>query len=387
MAQKGFAPIFLVLIGILVIAAVGGGAYYFIPKVFNKSLDMPVATDSRQAANDRNVSSSSQLPELKGFPVYPNAKLTTNTSATTCGQKQQLQGFNFCDTKVFSWVTNDDFDQVGKWYANVTKQLGWHCNGGAGEYASPRSASVFGDECAKDGDSSSYELGYIANSKNTEITLNITLTALKVDTGPEKDQTGFAKRNFGTQEKFFSTQDYPSELLNINEDELVDTRCTPLYSRNGDSYSYYDGVTKKQEFLFDANLIQIIKKVAQTLPGETVSDVQYCETKQGTNLISYEVEKGGGGIENKVYFALVLLDQSIKKVTVIPNQEIPYFACQKLLEWTMSDIVYYQCGGGDGGFGAAEIYAFNLMTGDTKRVIRCTSQASGEGEQLTLTCN
>lgn len=373
--QKGFAGIYT-LIGLLVLGVISGVYYY--------SQNYP--QDGSGAVIP--VSQSGNFPELKGFPIYPGAIFIESGLDQTCSQKQQLAGLEVCNNTYYQWVTTDDFDQVTSWYAEATKKAGWNCNVGAGQYTSPRDASAFGNRCTKDGNSKSYELSYSANSKNTEISLEVAFITAKADVkGPTKDQSGFTKRNFDIKEKFFATHNYPQELLDIKEDDLVSTRCTPSYSQNENSYSYYDEVTKKQEFIFDSDLVQLVKETGKTLPEETISAFQYCETKYETNLLNYEVEKGGGGMGNKIYFALVFPDKSLKKITAITNSGLPYFNCPKLLQWTMSDVVYYQCGGGDGGFGGAEIYAFNVMTGETRKVIRCTDQIDNEGGQSTTICN
>lgn len=170
--QKGQTLIFL-LIGLIVLVAVTGGAYLLGTK--NKTLSETVSeqnpviwpsantepsskpsieslpTNSDEAANPdstganwKTYKENPSSEELQGFPIYPNAIFIGKQSIIPCMNGADKNGFSTCNAVVYSWKTPDDWDKVTSWYRNI----GWMC-GGAGTYSGPRDASGGGNNCTK----------------------------------------------------------------------------------------------------------------------------------------------------------------------------------------------------------------------------------------------
>lgn len=205
-SQLGWGQLAIVLVVAVITAVVGIGEYLMLAK--HKITSMPIVptrhpTVSTTARKDFEPTSSSvtspnllpsptptasipidkrgNLPELNGFPIYPSSIFIRSELGQECDQEQQLKGQEVCHSVIYHWLTTDDFDQVRSWYTKATDASGWHCNGGAGQYTSPRDASVFGNVCNKGNALGSYELAYNAYSMSTEIIL-----AIPVPTGAPK---------------------------------------------------------------------------------------------------------------------------------------------------------------------------------------------------------
>ncbi|MCR4306053.1 MAG: hypothetical protein NUV73_03140, partial [Candidatus Daviesbacteria bacterium] len=199
--QAGFSPI-IILVSIVIMAVVAALAYFF-----GKSF---VRTPFSQSQVSTSLSSSdkgAKFPELNGFPIYPGAIFIQSGMSQICNQGQQIEGLKVCNNTIYQWVTTDDFDRVSSWYAEATKKAGWECNGGAGQYTSPRDASGFGNKCIKV-DVDPYELSYDANSDSTKIALEVLRESLYVE---QSDETANWKTY--TNKTYGYSLNYPDTIL------------------------------------------------------------------------------------------------------------------------------------------------------------------------------
>lgn len=130
MKQKGFAPI-LVLVGILVLAMIVGGVYYFGKSQVSKSqtqnqvtadsIGLPEDAGQLQKEIDKKSEGKTQLsfslPDgfPKDFPVYPEARLL---SAIHSPQDE----LSF----LIAWVTDDQLDKVQIFYETKLQDKPWN---------------------------------------------------------------------------------------------------------------------------------------------------------------------------------------------------------------------------------------------------------------------
>lgn len=206
-----------------------------------------------------------------------------------------------------------------------------------------------------------------------------TLT-LKASPSPRQ----FIKRQFASKD-YFESQPYPDELLKVSEDNLIGMRCTGWYlKQNGDyEINMEDGSSVK---LTDQNLLQIVLNLNKSILKET-NAFQACFTESNQTILEYETWGGGGGTKNIAHFGLVSSNGSFRKVSSIPNSGMPYFGCSTPLQLTKDNILYYSCGGADGGFIGDEIYAINLTTGTHRFVISCESiLVDFKNDKTKVTC-
>jgi len=147
----------------------------------------------------------------------------------------------------------------------------------------------------------------------------------------------YRKRQFDINEKFYPPQNYPPQLINIPEDDLVAMKCTPQYLRQIDgTYAYSYPLIK----LDDSSLLQLINEASKTVSNGAIYGFTSCVTVDNKIILEYETWSGGGGSQNVVYFGVKKLDGSIEKVVTIPAA----IFCVKPLQLTRDDVFYYQCG-------------------------------------------
>lgn len=184
MSQKGFTPILLVLFILIVVAAIGGT--YFLSR---QTINMPAESPKNKQSEDSPkqfpspittmlpsvtpVTTSSTVPnnhqESEDFPFYPNSKLVKKESSKEACVREK-DGNSLCSLTILSYETPDDYNKVNEWFLGVEKNTKWNCDGGFGEYSSPRDASNE-RQCEKG--TLKYLLGIQAEGNSTEIIVNI----------------------------------------------------------------------------------------------------------------------------------------------------------------------------------------------------------------------
>jgi len=225
-------------------------------------------------------------------------------------------------------------------------------------------------------------------------------TQAVVSTPTQRTTTkSFVKRQFDINKKIEISGgnfiDYPKELLSIGENDLVAMECSPYiwYSYNSDSYLYYEEnipaekiITKDTKTLTDKKLLKLINEANKNVPSKTIDDIRFCDTEDSRTVFQYGTHAGGGGNQNVANFGIVNSDGTVKKITAIPNDGAPYFECRWPLQLTKSGLLYYECGGGDGFFGATSFYKINLTANTHSAVLKCTSVGNDRGEPVKITC-
>lgn len=196
----------------------------------------------------------------------------------------------------------------------------------------------------------------------------------------DKKSVVYSKRQFDTNSKFYLTQSYPLELVNIKEDNLLGMNCSQQYVRQMDKwYSDYDNKIE----IKDANLLRLIESAPTDLKGSKTDSFVFfalCVIENGGTIVKYEKWAGGGGSRNIVYFGMVNASGSVEKITSINTDGTVGFTCNMPLQFTRSNILYYSCGGGDGGSGSASIYKVDLNKKTNTRVLKCNSSANPTGK-------
>lgn len=186
---------------------------------------------------------------------------------------------------------------------------------------------------------------------------------------------GFKKRQFDINKKFFKSKNYPDEVINISEENLVGMKCTPRIFKSVGPSAIAELTEEKKE-----KLLALIKEADKTIdkldrfgnPAE-IYEVTYCQTEDGRQILRYKISSGGGGGGGADYIGLVNPDNTIKRVAKIADNHFAYFGCYNPLQLTKDNILYYNCWGGDGPSGVASIYKISLNDSSVKRLIDCKS--------------
>lgn len=210
-------------------------------------------------------------------------------------------------------------------------------------------------------------------------------------------KSGYLKRQFDPLKKFFSARDYPSEVVSIVDSELVGMKCTTILtcvSPYTECTYYPEGADMSKPPLknTDPQLLNLIKEANKTIDKETimgtsardVEEVTSCKTENGKQILRYKTGGGGGGAGSVDYIGVVTSNNIVNKIAAI-QENTAYFGCYLPLQLTQSNILYYQCGGGDGLAGSSTIYTINLIDKTSTPLLQCSSIGDESGK-VSLTC-
>ena len=220
-------------------------------------------------------------------------------------------------------------------------------------------------------------VAYMIGQRNPTLTSQTPISTPAPISSPA--MRNYPKRLFDVSSKWIAGVKYPSEVTDVQEQNLIGLKCSAYYqSTDGVAYeALIDGDPQK---LTDQTLIGLIKKTGSNI-GKSVSAAFYCEPNEGAILYEYETQAGGGGTGNVAHINLVSADGSIEKVTEIPYDGAAYFACRKPLQLTSANIFYIECGGGDGGGGAASVYSIDLNDKKQSQVLYCSAHVDTDNLQ------
>lgn len=189
-----------------------------------------------------------------------------------------------------------------------------------------------------------------------------------------EDSGAVLKRLFDPTGTVIEDAAFPEEMTAAPESALVGLQCSGYYYNDGNGKFVIESPDGSQA-LADPQLLTVVSE------DPTISAISSCRTETGTAIVHYEIHGGGGGTENVAYFDVVSDTGALKQIAEIPNDGAPYFGCRYPYMVTRGNLMYWGCGGGDGGFGQASIYAINLDKGTVRRILKCTSTADSSAAE------
>lgn len=192
----------------------------------------------------------------------------------------------------------------------------------------------------------------------------------------QANTAGFIKRQFDVDKKFFQTQDYPQEIINVPEANLVGMKCTARLTCESPyelCYAESPDPSKPPTQVTDQGLLSLIKEANKTIdqqttmgtPMKNVEEVTACETEDGRQILRYKTAGAGGGAGSLDYIGLVNPDNTVKKIASI-QEGTAYFGCTKPLQLTRDNLLYYQCVSEAG----SSIYKIDLVNQTSKPIIQ-----------------
>lgn len=190
-------------------------------------------------------------------------------------------------------------------------------------------------------------------------------------TGMSADSGEYSKRLFDPTGTVIETAPFPQEMTEVTDSALVGLQCSGYYYKDGNGKFLMESESGSKE-LTDGQLLDVASK------HPTISAISSCKTDTGVSIVHYEIEAGAAGAGNIAYFYTMEEDGTLKQVADIPNDGAPYFGCRFPYMATRGNMWYWGCGGGDGGFGQATIYAINIAKDSVRRILKCTSTADSD---------
>jgi hypothetical protein len=201
----------------------------------------------------------------------------------------------------------------------------------------------------------------------------------------------FSKRQFNTSENFLAEKPYPTEILKIGEEDLVDIGCGPALFCNTSyglkSDCHYPLIPSlpfddKNEATADleGDLSVLVKQLEKTMNNALLGTLQICTTKNKNYILLYRTSDE---LRGPNYIGLLKQDGAVQRIATINETGLPYGGCE-LLQLTKSDILYYQCMGGDGPYYTKIIYKADLANKTSSRLTKCVHTESDYG--ITTSC-
>ncbi len=208
---------------------------------------------------------------------------------------------------------------------------------------------------------------------------------------PIEPQEGWLKKQFSNDSKFVENIDYPKELTDICDNQLISMGCGFPYIRQANgNYTYTETVkegsnTKSTSLtVTQEDTLDNIHRLSRMLPGESIDKVRFCLLQNKDIIAVYEHWAGGGGSKNTSYLATLAAEGGVIEFGSIPNPGIAYFTCDQPLLLTESAL-FLECRGGDGPSGSKTIYKIDRKTKEAKNVLQCDF-LSDESGKITTSC-
>lgn len=174
----------------------------------------------------------------------------------------------------------------------------------------------------------------------------------------------------------FFDQELPAEITQMPDTKLKTISCSPFYSKQIDgSYTMIDPVGGDLVTVENETVFKIADLINEATKDRDPDEFAFCQTDNAQKLVIYNIFQGGGGGANTVNLTLTGKDdQVLGPITTIPNsQGFPYFNCRYPLQLTTDNVVYLQCGGGDGGFVGGLLMKVNLISTTQTTLKTCRS--------------
>ncbi len=185
------------------------------------------------------------------------------------------------------------------------------------------------------------------------------------------DSSASIKRQFDVNALFFKKQKYPTEITAVSEDNLVAMTCS--------EYDHY-GTNKSEEI---TNFKKIVQK---NYPEKLITGFQYCKTQDQRIIASYGLGPCGGGCSGEPHIGLISKD-TFHDLATMKSNFVAYFGCRQPLQLTSGNILYYECGGVDGGGAYSSIYKIDLNNKKSVSILSCTSQTDTSVQEPWTTTN
>jgi len=208
------------------------------------------------------------------------------------------------------------------------------------------------------------------------------LSTFKFSSNPGQEHSNYSSKYLiDPYQKFMGDVGYPVEVANFTDAQLIGLTCSSDYiqSEQGKYVSNPTETNPNPIPLTDKLLIGYTQKIGN------ISVISKCVTDESETIVHYEIHSGGGGSNNKAFF--VKIDSQGKEIgqAQINTDGIGYFTCQTPYLLSALHQLYWECGGGDGGFASKSIYNIDLNNFSTRRVLKCTETADSSFENPTGT--
>lgn len=205
--------------------------------------------------------------------------------------------------------------------------------------------------------------------------------------------------------KFLGNQDYPAEIKNICDSELVGMDCLEPYTRRDDGMYVYNNTETTESGIKSVSLIATqedvldnISRLTRKLDNKNPNKVKFCSIGKGNLITEYELwqvgkekEKDKDKDKNKdknktVGFALLYAQGGVNNLATIPNGGLANFTCDKQILFTKDNNLYVECEGGNEISVSKFIYKININEGISTKIFQCSSTGTNIRGEDNVVC-
>lgn len=193
---------------------------------------------------------------------------------------------------------------------------------------------------------------------------------------------------------------YPQELLNLKKEDLIAMDCetTEYWQMENEEYEQeYSDLElpndKRESDLSREQKNAFISQLGKSsgLDADEIGGNSFCYLESGNmvvvlmtnekpdlgllqSLIPMAYAGGGGGTNSHVYY--IEKPNMVSEIAYIPEENIAYWGCRRVIGVTNNGELYLACGGGDGGGPGSYLikeYKVNIKTKKITELYSCTN--------------
>lgn len=208
------------------------------------------------------------------------------------------------------------------------------------------------------------------------------------------DPAGGAQlRQIDVKSKFFGNQDFPAEITNMCDSELVRVDCIDTYIRQNDgSYTFKSIETVGSETTTvslratQPDIVDNINRLTAKLNGKKPDSISYCAIDSGDLIAEYSLKQQANLSGETANYALLSAQGGVNILASISSEGLNNFSCGNPILVTADHRFYVQCSGGDKQTGSKYIYKIDINGGISTKIFQCSSTGINNRGENNVTC-
>lgn len=388
MNQKGFTPILVILVIIILLGA-AIGAYFVYSKPLSTNSPKPVISTSNKTLQQNIPSDWKTYTNFKyGYQIKVPSDLHIYSHIRDLNQERCIENYGIADTVYVNndfredcKVTSDKLVEIVAYAGNPDKDLGYP-NGNAD--SPPKKYDLNGDvayeyDFTKFNNSINQSFNHNGNAFGINFSKTIDYKKIfstfhflsKEELGKLQQPTplpiSYLKRYFKLSDKIINFKSYPEEIANKTDDQLVGISCNH-------SYGMWDRIP--QTDIDSDSILKQITDLSSQAGVNNVNSVSYCQLEDSRVLVALysftDDWKTSAKTPNiTANFGLLEKGKLDIKVKFNPGTEAGAPAIGfGPLEYTKDNVFYYTRDVGDA-ISIVEIHKVDLNQDEHKLLITC----------------
>lgn len=208
------------------------------------------------------------------------------------------------------------------------------------------------------------------------------------------DPAGGAQlRQTDVKSKFLGNQDFPAEITNICDNELVRMDCIGPYIRqNNGGYAFNStetagSVTNTVSLgVTQPDILDNINRLTAKLNGKKPDSISYCAIDSGDLIVEYDINQQTNLSGKTANYALLSSQGGVDILASVPSEKLTNFSCGNPILMTTDHRFYVQCSGGNEQSSSKYIYKIDINGGISTKIFQCSSTGINNRGENNVTC-